>query len=65
MKPSVSRDNNKEADGGEFTTERTALNIVAKNGDNLNYDPMVVPNKIAPYNDAKVLTGKEDKKNSD
>ena len=50
MKPSVSRDNNKEVDG-ESTTERAALNIVAKNGDNQsiqNYDPIVVPNKIAP-----------------
>jgi hypothetical protein len=59
MKPSVLRDNKLETDGQQFTSERTALNIAAKDEVNHNYDPMVLPNnKISPYIDAKVVTSR-------
>lgn len=67
MKPSISRVNIKEIDG-EFTSERTALNIVVKNEVNQksqNNDSILVLNKIAPYDDTKVLTDKEEEKIAD
>jgi hypothetical protein len=68
MKPSVSRDNKLEVDA-QFTTERIPLNIVAKdevNQNSQNYDPMGVPNnKIAPCNDAKVVSGIEEENKAD
>jgi hypothetical protein len=59
METSVLRDNKYKLEtDGQFTSKWTSLEIMPKDGENHNYDPIVVPNKnISPYNNVKVVIG--------